>query len=391
MKHIIYSSHSARRRTTWIAGAILFAAAAMIVLALEFRPARAADSQVGEPSGPMFIRSADRINIPANSPLRTRLAVYAVGEATSPHSMVLPAVVEADPARTVNILPPLTGRLTELRVKLGDVVKLGQIVAVLSSPDLAQAFADLDKARDALELARRILERARAVNAAGANAAKDTEQAESNYVQAQAEARRAETRLTTLGGNGDSTDKTRSLHITAPVSGTVTALNNGRGAYLNDPTAALLTIANLDQVWVTANVPENLIGSVAKGQAVEVSLPAYPGLKLAGSVSVVSAVMEADTRRNKTRIAFANLDGKLKPNMFASVSLAMPRTRQLAVPASALLMNNDSTTVFVEVEPWSFVRRVVEMGSEDGDSVRILSGLKTGERVVIRGGVLLND
>ena len=339
----------------------------------------------------MVIRSADRINIPANSPLRTRLLVSAVGEANSPHTIVLPAVVEADSARTVNILPPLTGRLTELRVKLGDVVKQGQVVAVLSSPDLAQAFADVDKARDALDLARRGLERGRAVNAAGGNAAKDTEQMESNYVQSQAESRRAEARLTTLGGSGAGTDKSRSLNLRAPVSGTVTTLNNGRGAYLNDPTAALLTIANLDQVWVTANVPENLIGIVAKGQAVEVSLPAYPGLKLSGSVSVVSAVMEADTRRNKTRIAFANLDGKLKPNMFASVTLAVPRARQPTVPASALLMNNDSTTVFVEVEPWSFVRRVVEMGSEDGDSVRILSGLKTGERVVTRGGVLLND
>ena len=385
------SSRSARRRTALIAGSILFAVAALIALSPAFRPARAANSQVGELSGPMFIRSANRISIPANSPLRTRLAVGAVGEADSSHSMVLPAVVEADSARTVNILPPLTGRLTELRVKLGDVVKQGQVVAVLSSPDLAQAFADVDKARDALEFARRALERARAVNAAGANAAKDTEQMESNYVQSQAESRRAEARLSTLGGNAAGTDKARSLNLTAPVSGTVTALNNGRGAYLNDPTAALLTIANLDQVWVTANVPENLIGSVAKGQAVEVSLPAYPGLKLSGSVSVVSAVMEADTRRNKTRIAFANMDGRLKPNMFASVTLAVPRARQPTVPASALLMNNDSTTVFVEVEPWSFVRRVVEMGSEDGDSVRILSGLKTGERVVIRGGVLLND
>jgi cobalt-zinc-cadmium efflux system membrane fusion protein len=60
-------------------------------------------------------------------------------------------------------------------------------------------------------------------------------------------------------------------------------------------------------------------------------------------------------------------------------------------PPSALLMNNDSTTVFVEVAPWTFVRRTVELGHEDEDSVRIVSGLAAGDRIVVRGGVLLND
>lgn len=384
-----YAHLGARRKhATALLGAGL-SAAILIGLSHGLRPAKAAGA--GEPVGPMFVRKADQYSVPANSPLRARLAVSPVAESSSPHVVALPAVVEADPARTVNIVPPLTGRLTELRVRLGDVVKQGQVVAVLSSPDLAQAFADADKARDALELARRALERARGVNEAGANAARDLEQAESNFAQARAESARAQARLGMLGGGGAAHDASRSLTLTAPVSGTVTALNTGRGTYLNDATAPLMTIANLEQVWVTANVPENLVGAVTRGQAADVALAAYPGLKLHGTVSMVSAVLDADSRRNKTRIAFANADGRLKPNMFATVHLAVPQARQLAVPASALLMNNDSITVLVEVQPWTFVRRTVETGAEDGDTVRILSGLAAGERVVVRGGVLLND
>ena len=358
--------------------------AGVLVMTLKF--ARAAPA-TGDAPPPALIRQGDKLMVPANSPIRTRIVVAAAGNAAAPHGLSLPGIVEADPARTVNILPPLTGRLKELKVKLGDVVKQGQLLAVISSPDLDQAYSDADKAHDALELARKAQERARSVHDAGANAAKDYEQANSSFVQAEAEAKRADARLATLGAGS----KSRVLSITAPVSGTVTALSSGAGAYLNDPTASLMTIANLERVWVTANVPEDLVAAVAKGQAAEVELSAFPGQKWQGSISFVSAVLEADTHRNKARITFANADGKLKPNMYASVNIAVPQAAAVSVPTSALLMNNDSVTVFIETAPWTFERRAVELGREDNDNVRILSGLSGAERIVVRGGVLLND
>ena len=334
-----------------------------------------------------MVRKDNQIVVPTNSPLRSRVVVAAVSNLAAPHTLSLPGVVEADPARTVNILPPLTGRLAELKVTLGDAVKQGQLLAVISSPDLDQAWSDVEKAHDAQALAKKALDRARDVHDAGANAVKDFEQAQSNYAQAESETKRAEARLATLGTGS----KSRTLALTSPVSGTVTALNNGLGSYINDPTAAVMTIANLDSVWVTANVPEDLVGAITRGQAAEVELPAFPGKKWKGSVSFVSAVLEPDTHRNKTRISFANPDGKLKPNMYATVDVAVPQPSTVTVPTSALLMNNDSVTVFVETAPWTFERRAVELGREDNDTVRIVSGLSGNERIVIKGGVLLND
>ncbi len=366
----------------------LFCASVLGIAVLAARLGTASAAQPSaEPPAPAMLRQGGKIVVPANSPLRPRLVVAAVTGASGAHGLTLPGIVEADPARTLNILPPLTGRLTDLKVKLGDTVKRGQVLAILSSPDLDQAYADTEKAHDALDLTKKALDRARGVHDAGANAAKDFEQANSAFVQAEAEAKRADARLATLGAGS----KSRALAIVAPASGAVTALNGATGAYLNDPTAVLMTIANLDEVWVTANVPEDLLGAVAKGQIAEVELAAFPGQKWKGKVSFVSAVLEADTHRNKTRIAFANPDGKLKPNMYASVSIAVPQAAGIAIPTSALLMNNDSVTVFVETAPWTFERRTVELGREDNDSVRIVSGLVAGDHVVVRGGVLLND
>lgn len=337
---------------------------------------------------PMLVRQGHRLFVPEDSPLRARLAVAATDARAAAHEVVLPAMVEADPARTVNILPPLTGRLVELRVRLGDAVKRGQLLASVSAPDLAQAVSDAQKARDALDLAQRALTRARGVNEAGSNAAKDVEAAESAVAQQSAELRRSESRLRSLGATAATTG---TLSITSPTSGTVTALNVAPGAVLNDATAALLTVSNLDTVWVTVNVPENLVGTVRAGQEAVVTLAAYPGRTFVARIGFVGTVLDADTRRAKARIAFANADGLLKPNMYASARIALPESAQPQVPSSALLMNNDAVSVFVEVAPWTFERRPVETGREDGEQVRVRSGLAAGERVVVRGGVLLND
>ena len=342
-------------------------------------------------ASPIVLHQGDRIVVPADSPLRKRLVVAEVGAQGGAHGVAVPAMVEADPSHVVAILPPLTGRLVELKVGLGDTVRRGEPLAVISSPDYGQAEDDAVKAADALDLANRALARARGVMSVGANATKDIEAAESAQRQALAEDQRARDRLTTLSGSAHVDPHAHGLVVVAPAAGTVTALTVGVGSYLNDATAPLMTVSSLDRVWITAQVPEQLMAGIAPGGAVDVTLAAYPGQTLHGKVARVSPVLEPDTRRAKVRIVFDNADGRLKPNMFATAVFAIPQAAAVTVPPSALLMNNDSTTVLVEVAPWTFTRRVVELGTEDGESVRIVAGLKRGERVVTRGGVLLND
>jgi len=339
---------------------------------------------------PLMIRQGENIVIPANSALRKRVSVVDVNQADSAHAVEMPAQVEADPARTVNILPPLTGKIVELKVGLGDRVKKGQALLVIASGDFAQAASDQQKARDSLQLAAKTLERQRGVQQAGAGAQKDLEQAQSTYQQALAEFNRADTRLHALGDVGSDLGG-RHLTVFAPISGSITALSVGSGQNANDVTASMMTIANLDKLWVSANVPENQLALVSKDQAVKLALSAFPDQQFSGKVAFISDVLQPDTRRSLVRIAVDNHDGKLKPNMYATASFAVPQSSAVSVPTSALLMNNDDTTVFVEVAPWTFTRRKVETGYEDNGRVRVLNGLKLGERVIGSGGVLLND
>jgi membrane fusion protein, heavy metal efflux system len=340
-----------------------------------------------------LVRRGDAIFIPEGSSLRTRVAVAPARAQPVSTTLLTPAIVESDPAVTAAVLAPLTGRVEELPVELGRRVMRGQVVAVLDSPDLAQAHDDNAKAIDALALTSKNLQRQEQQLKIGVISDRDLDQARSDYTQAQAEATRTQARLVALGaGTGPDADgHPGRLTVRAPVSGSVTSLNVARGNMLNDATQPLMTIADLSTVWVTALVAEKDLDGVRAGQAAEVELSAYPGKVLHGRVTSVADVIEPDSRRDKVRIALANADYALRPNMFATVTLLGPSAAQVIVPTSALLMNNDRTSVFVATAPWTFKRRVVDVRLGEGTTAVILNGVTAGEQVVVTGGILLND
>lgn len=335
-------------------------------------------------------RDGAAIIVPDQSPYRNRVAVQPVEIRTMRASRVFPAGVEADVARTLNVLPPLTGRVTDLRIQLGDEVKKGQRLAVIESGDLAQAISDAEKAKAQTQLTFGALQRAQNMMKFGGVATKDLEQAQSDYAQAKSEFERASYRLQVIDASAEVSGG-RTFTMTAPIDGTITTLATAPGSYVNDTTQSLMTIANLDQVFITANVPEKDLSFVARGDDVDVSLRAFPGETFTGKVDTVSRILDADTRRTKVRVILKNPDGKLRPNMFATVELFAPAVQQVVVPSSALLINNDTVSVFVEVGPWRFERRSITTDAEMNDGVVVTSGIKGGDRIVTLGGVLLND
>ena len=338
-----------------------------------------------------MVRQGSKILVPEGSALRSRLSVMPAAAQAVSARLVVPGIVESDPARTAAVLTPLSGRVIALKVALGDRVERGQALAVLDSPDLGQAYDEDDKAADTLKLTEKNLGRQEAQNKLGVASDRDLDQARSDHAQAVAEYTRTQARLKILGIPLGNRPPSRLLTITAPVGGSITVLAVTPGNMINDPTQPMMSIADLSTVWVTALVPEKDVAAVSRNQDADVSLVAYPDRVLRGKVLFVSAVIEADSRRNKIRIAFANRDYALKPNMFATVTLTGPMRSQVVLPSSALLMNNDRTSVFVATAPWTFERRVVDTQLEEGSLVAIRSGVEAGEQVVVKGGILLND
>jgi cobalt-zinc-cadmium efflux system membrane fusion protein len=342
-------------------------------------------------SVPQFVREEARIVVPDGSPLRAKLAIEPVSQKEVQRNVVLPAVVEADPARLVKVLPPLAGRITQLKVQLGEEVEKGQPLLVLDSADLDTAYADYERGKANSALAAKTRDRLRELVRTSAVAVRELQQAETDLVNAEVEKQRAESRLRQIGVEPEVSTKSRTVTVVAPVSGSVIDLNVAPGAYWNDATAALMTVADLSTIWVTANVPEKDTALVAKGQPVDIAFAAYPGELFKSHVLFVSNVLDPDTRRTKVRISLDNPDTRFKPGMFANVTFFSPKQMVPIVPTTAVVLRDEKSQVFVEVAPWTFEARPVDIGFQQGGEVAIRHGVAAGDRVVVRGGVLLND
>ncbi|MCX2560475.1 efflux RND transporter periplasmic adaptor subunit [Acetobacter farinalis] len=328
------------------------------------------------------------LNVPEGSPLRTRLEVQPVQVVVPKDTLSVPGAIVAEPARHVSIFAPVVGRIMTLSVVPGQHVRQGDTLAMLSTGDTAQASTDEEKAHAGLVLAQKALARAQQVRQAGGAATRDVEVAQAALAQAQAEERRAQARLAALD---DSVGEGGKLVLRSPVNGVVSAVNMAPGQNVTDVTAPLLSVEDLSEVWVVADVAEAGADQIHVGQAVSLTLPARDGVVLYGEIAAVEPDLRPDTRRVRAMIPLPNPDENLRPNMFATVNVQLKQPPGLMVPQSALLMNNDNVTVFVETAPWTFMRRKVGISYDEGEDTRVLSGLSAGDRIVTRGGVLLND
>ncbi|KHK58487.1 cation transporter [Ralstonia sp. A12] len=345
----------------------------------------------GAPTVAAVLHKNDRIVVPETSPLRRSLVVTPVSEDAVSAAFVLPASVEADPGKLVKVLPPLAGRIVSLNKQLGDEVKAGDVLFTLDSADLAEATSAAAKAQAALVLARKNLDRLQDLDKSEITPRRDLEQAQSEHAQAASEADRANNRLAQLGAKGGAkVSGGHILSVRSPISGRVVELNGATGGYWNDNNASVMTVADLSRVFVTANVQEKDVAKIHVGQSAVVKLDAYAE-PLDAKVRYVGEMLDPDTRTVKVRMVFDNKDGRLKPGMFAQATLyAQPHTGTV-VPMSALVQSGFNTRTFVEVAPWQFEARVVKTGAQVGDRIEVLAGLKAGERVVTKDGVLLND
>ncbi|RQW82209.1 MAG: efflux RND transporter periplasmic adaptor subunit [Geobacter sp.] len=180
------------------------------------------------------------------------------------------------------------------------------------------------------------------------------------------------------------------LPIYTPLSGVVIEKLVLAGQYVNvgDP---LFAIADLSKVWVDVEVYENEFPFVKIGQKAEFSSQSYPGTSFTGKVSFVYPFLDPNTRTVKVRVELPNPGGKLKPEMYMRGVIKSPEGSVLTVPVTAVLDTGKRKVVWVEKEVGSYMPRDVTTGDRSGDRIRILSGLKAGEKVAVSGGYLIDS
>ncbi len=325
---------------------------------------------------------ADRNVVAVPNPER-----FALAEAVARHEadlILANGVVAADVSRSYAVNSLSSGRVVEVKARLGDDVQKGQLLLTMTSPDMSQAFADYEKFKADATLAKTQLDRAQLLYSHGATAQKDLELAEDTYNKANIDTRTAEEHIRLLGGDPQRVSPLIEIH--APVGGTITEQNvtSAAGVKSLDNSPNLFTISDLSNVWILCDVYENDLGHVHLGDRAEIELSAYPERRLAGRVTNISKLLDPNTRSAKVRIELPNQAGILRPNMFATVHfVSSGMATRTVVPSSAVLRLQDRDWVFVKLSDQRFRRTEVEAGPVNADKMQqILSGLRPGDQVV---------
>ena len=304
--------------------------------------------------------------------------------------------VEANADRIAHVSPRISGKIVSVKSSLGDSVAAGQVLATLDSVELGEALNRYHQSKTKLTLAQSNMDRIKTLVEKKIAARKEILQAETDYKTAQTELHTDEERLSLYGVSvadlqGDHHKKPL-LPVRSPIGGIITEKHAIVGE-LADPSKSLYTVADLSSVWVLVDIHEKDLAKVHRGQAATVIVGAFPDQKFRGRITYLADLVDETTRTVKARVEVANPGRKLKPEMFATVELAMASDAPpvLAVPEEAVQELDGKKLVFVAEKETEFEPRAVELGRASGGMVEVVSGLKEGERYAIKGAFTLKS
>ena len=305
--------------------------------------------------------------------------------------------IEANERLTMRIGASVTGRVVQVLAEVGDRVKAGQPLARLASPELTNAQLSFLRALSSTKLAERSVERAQALVAADVIGNAELQRREVELSVARAELRAAQDQLRLIGLAPSAIDRLRDtgaiaseVAITATRTGVVIErkVSQGQVAQPGDP---LFTVADLSNVWVVGGLPEQDANSVRLDQQVEVEVAALGVEKLKGRIVYVSDTVQQDTRTVPIRTEVQNPKFELKPQMLATLKLNGTTVRQLAVPASAVVRENDRDYVFVKQGERRYRLTEVQLEPAAGELRPVRKGIDEGTPIVVDGSFHLNS
>ena len=341
------------------------------------------------------------IELPEGSQTLTRLQIDRV--ALRPIRTALKAQagkILPNENRLAHLSARVSGHIVVVYANLGDRVKEGDQLLLLDSPAFGAAQLEYRKAKTTLHVTEKALERAKALLDRGAIGAGEHQRREADYENARADLHEAEEKLHLLGMTEREIERLAAktlphaevarVSLRAPFAGEVIERNATIGEVI-DPNKMLFTVADLSTVWVRADFPEQQAGRLKTGLTIEVRVSAYPDTMFQGAITYVGAVIDPTTRTVTARAEVSNPEGRLRPEMFAEVTLVTDEQSVLSVPRAAVQQVGSRTVVFVVRGSSRFESREVTLGQASSEYVQVVTGLTLGDEVVTQGSYALKS
>ena len=333
----------------------------------------------------------------ANEALLAQIKISVVSQGDVSDILRVAGQIDFDEQALTRIGASVTGRVTQINAQLGNEVKKGDTLALINSSELSNSQLAYLKARSEKEFHRRTVQRAKTLFEADVISAAELQRRESEYEVASAQTRAAQDQLRVLGVNLKAMEELATTgaidsvaSVMATIKGVVVERKVTTGQVVQ-PADVLFTVADLSRVWAVAQVPEQQVAQVKVGQSVRIEVPALQNEQLLGKLIYVGQTVNPETRTVLVRTELDNTSGRLKPSMLASMLIESTPKKQLVIPTSAVVREQDADYVFIEEKPGSFRLKPVRLSSEHNGQRVVLDGLSQGMRIVSEGAFHLNN
>ena len=345
--------------------------------------------------------AGDRDSIDLSDAQLAAVKVEPVGERDFPSEKEAVGSIDFDEEMSAQVFTPYAGRIISLFASVGDDIKKGQTLFTIDSPDLLSAESTLIAAAGVSEMTTRNLARLKELYTTRAVSQRDFDQGISEQQTAEGNLRAGRDAVRLFGKTNEEIDRIiaerkadPTLVVPCPIDGRITARNAAPGLYVQPGSApAPFTVANIDTMWMLANVVENDSPAFQVGQPLQVRIGAFPDRLFDGKVTTVGSSVDPNTRRVLVRSEIKDPQHELRAGMFANfvISVGTP-VHSPAVPLAGVVREGDGTqTIWVTADRRRFTKRTVEIGQQRDGYRQILQGVQPGELVATEGAIFLSN
>lgn len=333
----------------------------------------------------------DTILVNPKAVVSSKIKTIKVDTTTFAPSFSTSGVIRAIPSCYAEVSLPFDGRIVKSCVKLGQHVSKGAPLFEISSPDFFEASKNYFHAQQDMELAYKTYQREKDLLSNKVGVVKDVEEAEAIYYKAKQEVDNSAAVLRAFNIDVRKLTVGQSLTVISPIAGDIVKNTLVIGQYVKTDAEPQVLVADLDQVWVVANVRERDLPLVNQIRHVKVELAMMPGQLISGEVINVGELLDPDTRSVEVVVACDNPNHIMKPNLYGTVIFTDVAQSVLMIPNSALLQAEESAYVVKKIGPNSYKKIAVKISAADAAHSVVTSGLNIGDEIIAEGAYYLID
>jgi len=355
---------------------------------MEHQHRRNRGNNVPVKSGNIFV-GGDTAFVPSESLLRTKLKTYKVNNQDYNSQFTTTGVVKPLPGHKAEVASPFEGRIVRSFITLGQKVNTGSPLFEVTSSEYLEYVKTFFQAKRERELAEKNYQRKMDLLETGISSKKEFEEAKLEFDLAGQEYDKSAAILKILGLDPEKADLTQPLIVRSPITGEVVKTDITVGQYIRSDAEAIVTIADINKIWIVANVKEKDLGAISLDDQVEIFTESNPDHSFKGVVNYIGNIMNQETRSVEVFIECQNQAHTLKCGMFVTILSYHKLNDALIIPASSVLQDYDQSYLFVQLGQDVFVKNQVTVNSIGDRKLIVHSGLKSGDIIVSEGSIYL--